>query len=131
MKCLGKIAVVLAGGLTLNAGLSAPKPAAGPMRAVQAPGTIRRRANPTPALGRGQPAPDTASSDNPYAAIAVRNIFGLNPPALPTNARRCSQANLPKITPTGIMGVFGNFQVLFKVADPPNRDRRPRRNFTS
>ena len=103
MKRLGKIAVCLAGGLLLNIGL----PAATANRA------------PTPASA---PAPAPApvpvinpSPENPYAAISTRNIFGLNPPA-PLEPVVNPEDNLPKITPTGIMGVFGNLQVLFKVA---------------
>jgi hypothetical protein len=109
MKCLAKIAVCLAGGLVLNAGLQAASPAASPaLVAVKAPA--------------GNP-----PSDNPYATIAVRNIFGLNPPAPPAPVDS-PEKNLPKITPTGIMGVFGHSQVLFKVAPvatkggPPPKD---------
>jgi hypothetical protein len=95
MKRLGKIAVCLAGGLALNAGLRAAGPAAADNSAN----------NPLP--------------DNPYAAIAIRNIFGLNPPVVVTNdPNALLEASLPKITPTGIMGVFGNWQVLLKVAPP-------------
>jgi hypothetical protein len=51
-------------------------------------------------------AEDVASPQNPYAPIVVRNVFGLNPPPP------------PKITSNGIMSIFGQLQVLFKVADP-------------
>ena len=108
MKCLGKIAVCLAGGLVLNAGLQAASHAASPaLVAVKAPA--------------GNP-----PSDNPYATIAVRNIFGLNPPAPPVPVDS-PEKSLPKITPTGIMGVFGHSQVLFKVTPvakggPPPKD---------
>jgi hypothetical protein len=61
------------------------------------------------------PLADTASSDNPYAAIAIRNLFGLNPPTL-TDTNVVEDPGLPKITPTGISGVFGSLQVLFKVS---------------
>jgi len=87
MKRLGKIAVCLAGGLALNAGLRAADAAS----------------------------PNNLLSDNPYAAIATRNLFGLNPPA-PLGPVEDPVKNLPKITPTGIMTVFGHSQVLFKVA---------------
>lgn len=104
MKCLGKIAVCLAGGLALNAGLNAASPA---LVAV-----------PVPA---GNP-----PSGNPYTTVAVRNIFGLNPPAPPKPPEDPAK-DLPKITPTGIMGIFGHYQVLFKVAPvtkggPPPKD---------
>ena len=94
MKRLGKIAVCLAGGLLLNAGLRAAN-------RVTAPA-------PAPA--------SNPSQDNPYAAIAVRNIFGLNPLVAAVDSNALLEASLPKITPTGIMTVFGQSQVLFKVA---------------
>jgi|GEM_PF-1028789 len=109
MKGLGKIAVCIAGGLALNAGLHAANPPASPaLVAVKAP------------AGNNPP------SDNPYTTIAVRNIFGLNPPP-PPGPVDPPDKNLPKITPTGIMGVFGQSQVLFKVAPvakggPPPKD---------
>jgi hypothetical protein len=109
MKRLGKIAVCLAGGLALNAGLHAASPAAGHALAG------------VPAPAAGDP-----TSDNPYATVAVRNIFGLNPPAPPAPVEPPDK-NLPKITPTGIMGIFEHYQVLFKVTPvakggPPTKD---------
>ncbi|HZF00325.1 MAG TPA: hypothetical protein VE344_00335 [Methylomirabilota bacterium] len=51
--------------------------------------------------------------DNPYAPIIARNIFNLNPPTVAP----AEDPNPPlKITPNGIMSVFGKLQVLFKVA---------------
>jgi hypothetical protein len=52
---------------------------------------------------------------NPYAQVVARNIFGLNPPVA------ADQDSTPveppvKITPNGIMSIFGQLQVLFKVA---------------
>jgi hypothetical protein len=88
MKRLGRIAVCLAGGLALNAGLLA----AGPASAN----------NPLP--------------DNPYATIAARNIFGLVAPPPPDDPAKDAEKNLPKIKPTGIMSVFGQSKVLFQVA---------------
>ena len=61
-----------------------------------------------------------AVPDNPYAPIAVRNIFGLVPP--PTNNPEDNQPPPeppPKITPTGIMQIFGHYQAIFKVAVKP------------
>jgi hypothetical protein len=91
MRRFWKIAACLAGGLALSAGLRA---------ASSSPISTANR-----------------SPENPYATTAVRNIFGLSPPAPPpavdTNA--LLEAGLPKITPTGIMTVFGQSQVLFKV----------------
>ncbi len=110
MKRLGKIAACLAGGLALNAGLHAANPAANPA-------LVR-----VPAPAAGNP-----PSGNPYATIAARNIFGLNPPAPPKPPEDPAK-DLPKITPTGIMGIFGHYQVLFKVVPvatkggPPPKD---------
>jgi hypothetical protein len=105
MKRFGKIAVCLAGGLTLSTGLSG----AGPASAN----------NPSPANPSSASSSSASSSSaSPYAAIAVRNIFGLNPPVVTTNdPNELLLASLPKITPTGIMSVFGQSKVLFKVAD--------------
>ena len=54
---------------------------------------------------------------NPYTPIVTRNVFGLVP--IPTNPPPVDPALLvppPKITPNGIMTLFGKLQVLFKVA---------------
>ena len=59
-------------------------------------------------------------ADKPYATIVARNMFGLlpipppdtNPPAPPVDPP-------PKITPNGIMTIFGRDQALFKVATKP------------
>jgi uncharacterized membrane protein YgcG len=53
--------------------------------------------------------------DNPYALIVARNVFGLNPPVT-VDASAQDDNPPPKITPSGIMSVFGHLQVLFKVA---------------
>ena len=55
-------------------------------------------------------------ADNPYAPIAARNIFGLNPPQAitPTAPEPPS-----KITLNGIMDIFGTDQALFYVDVPP------------
>ena len=92
MNRLGKIAICLAGVLALNTGLRA----AG----------LTATNNPLPG--------------NPYAPIVARNIFGLLPPEAPPDPALEAAKSLPKITPTGIMGVFGNWQVLFKVAANAN-----------
>ena len=87
MMRFGKIAVCLAGGLALNAGVRA---------------NDRASAN-NSLLG------------NPYATIVARNIFALNPPTPPPPPEDPGK-NLPKITPTGIQSFFGQSKVLFKVA---------------
>lgn len=65
-------------------------------------------------LNAGTRAGDAVSPNNPYAPIVVRNVFGLNPPA-PVDAAPPGEPP-PKITPNGIMTIFGKLQVLFKVA---------------
>jgi hypothetical protein len=67
-----------------------------------------------------------AETDNPYASIVARNIFGLVP--IPTNAPvdAVPATPPPKITPNGIMTLFGKLQVLFKVAAPPVPGQPPK-----
>jgi len=58
-----------------------------------------------------------AMAENPYAPIVERNMFALVP--IPTNNPADAAAlafQPPKITPNGIMTLFGKLQVLFKVA---------------
>ena len=63
----------------------------------------------------GARAQDVAASDKPYASIVSRNMFGLLPipPAVP--AAEPPKDPPPKITPNGIMTIFGKVQALFKV----------------
>jgi hypothetical protein len=65
-------------------------------------------------LSAGARADDGVLPNNPYAPIVVRNIFALNPPP-PADAGPPADPP-PKITPNGIMTIFGHLQVLFKVA---------------
>jgi len=63
-------------------------------------------------------ADDVVLPGNPYAPVVARNIFGLNPaPAVDPNAATVEPP--VKITPNGIMSIFGQLQVLFKVAGKP------------
>lgn len=64
-------------------------------------------------------ADDVALSDNPYALVVERNIFGLVP--IPVASPPDTKPPDPpsKITPNGIMNLFGELQVLFKVSVPP------------
>lgn len=60
-----------------------------------------------------------ATANNPYQEIVTRNVFGLVP--IPTNTGPVNPVpppNLPKITPNGLMTIFGKLQVLFKVIEP-------------
>ena len=70
-------------------------------------------------------ADDSVSADNPYVSIPARNIFNLVP--IPTNPPPVLAAPDPpsKITPNGIMSLFGSLQVLFKVANPPKPGQPP------
>ena len=57
-----------------------------------------------------------ASAKNPYTPIVTRNIFGLVPipDGPPPDTKPATPP--PKITPNGIMTIFGKLQALFKVA---------------
>jgi len=92
MKRFGKIAVCLGGGLASIAGLSAQE--------------LSSTNHPLP--------------DNPYAPIVVRNVFGLNPPAPSDSAE--VHADLPRITPNGIISIFGAWNVLFKTSSGSKPD---------
>jgi len=68
-------------------------------------------------MNTGLYADNRVSPNNPFEPIAVRNIFGLNPPQAPAPVDTTPPAT---ITPNGIMTIFGGTpQVLFKVAVPP------------
>jgi hypothetical protein len=57
----------------------------------------------------------SVTPNNPYAPIVVRNVFDLNPPQ-PVDQTPTEPP--PKITPNGIMTIFGSPQALFKAASP-------------
>jgi hypothetical protein len=65
-------------------------------------------------LNTGASAQDVALTGYPYATIATHNIFHLSP-VVATSAVPQVKSPPPKITATGIMSVFGQWQVLFKV----------------
>jgi hypothetical protein len=60
-------------------------------------------------------ADDAALPNNPYALVVTRNVFGLYPPAPDAPAPLADPP--PKITPNGILSIFGHTQVLFKVTN--------------
>jgi hypothetical protein len=62
----------------------------------------------------GAHADDAVPPNNPYGAIVVRNVFGLSPPAPPETKQQPSDPP-PKITPNGIMSLFGQREALFRV----------------
>ncbi|MGA2245119.1 MAG: hypothetical protein ABSH48_08980 [Verrucomicrobiota bacterium] len=77
----------------------------------QDPGTAADSPDPAAA-----PAPNPAA-DTPYAGIVARNMFGLVPiPPLDPHAGDPPADPPPKITPTGIMTIFGRDQALFTAA---------------
>jgi hypothetical protein len=86
--------------------------------ALAAPFTARLRADDATAI------PGNALPDNPYASVVARNVFGLVPPPPPPPPPDPTVENPPpKITPNGIMTIFGQAQVLFKVlpVTPPGQ----------
>jgi hypothetical protein len=103
MKRVGKIVICLAAVLALNASLRADD------------------ALPTDelALNDGSSTDTVVLPGNPYAPIVVRNVFDLTPvPPVDPDAQ-VAQPPL-KITPNGIMSIFGHLQVLFKVTGKPD-----------
>ncbi|HEX3890165.1 MAG TPA: hypothetical protein VHX90_04875 [Verrucomicrobiae bacterium] len=68
------------------------------------------------ALNAALRADDVALPGNPYALIVARNIFGLNPPPPPVDPNAAAPEPEVKITPNGIMSIFGQWQVLFKAS---------------
>jgi hypothetical protein len=68
------------------------------------------------ALGAAVRADEIALNDNPYSLIVERNIFGLNPPPPPVDPNAAPPEPPVKITPNGIMSIFGQWQVLFKTS---------------
>jgi len=76
------------------------------------------------ALNAGLRAATAVPPSNPYVPIVVRNVFGLNPPQ-PVDTSLDTEPP-PKITPNGIMTIFGSRQVLFKVSIPAKPGRLAR-----
>lgn len=74
-------------------------------------------------LNAGAGAANVVSPNNPYAPIVERNIFHLNPPQAAGDAA-ADATPPPKITPTGIMTIFGTCQALFTV-DGVNKPGQP------
>jgi len=68
-----------------------------------------------------------ADSDTPYAGIVERNMFGLVPIPVATPEDNQPPADPPpKITPTGIMTIFGRDQALFKTTPKPKPGQQPK-----
>ena len=57
-----------------------------------------------------------AAPDNPYTPIVTRNMFDLVPVPVGPPPDSTPATPPPKITPNGIMTIFGKLQALFKVA---------------
>ncbi len=68
-------------------------------------------------LNAGLRAENAGSPADPYAAIAKRNVFALNPPPPPGPA--VPAVPPPKITLNGFFSVYGRSQAMYKVAIPP------------
>ena len=63
---------------------------------------------------------DLAAAANPYTTISERNVFALVPiPIVSNDPVAPPKDPPPKITPNGIMSLFGKLEVLFKVALKP------------
>ena len=61
-----------------------------------------------------------AAPDTPYPTIIARNIFNLVPiPPPDPDAGKPPVEPPPKITPNGIVSIFGRLQAIFKVANKP------------
>jgi len=75
------------------------------------------------ALNAGLHADNVAFPDNPYAAIVVRNVFGLNPPPPPVDPNAPPPEPEVKITANGIMAIMGQAEALYKttVAGKPDQ----------
>jgi hypothetical protein len=63
-------------------------------------------------------ADDLVLDGSPYSPIVTRNVFGLQPiPTVDPNAAAAADVPPPpKITPNGIMTIFGSKEALYKVA---------------
>ena len=73
------------------------------------------------------PRTQDATASAPYASIVARNMFGLLPiPPPDPNAGQPPADPPPKITPTGIMTIFGREQALFRVANKPKQGQPAR-----
>jgi hypothetical protein len=60
---------------------------------------------------------DGVATNQPYETIVARNVFGLVTPPSPAVDASPGEP-LGKITITGLMSIFGQFQVLFKFSSP-------------
>ena len=87
------------------------------------------------AIARSQPSagaadaatPGAVASGQPYASIVTRNMFGLVPiPVVDPNASLPPVDPPPKITPNGIMTIFGKLKALYKVAAKPKQGQPPK-----
>jgi hypothetical protein len=65
-------------------------------------------------LGTNANGNEALATVNPYASIALRNVFDLNPPAAAVVTATPDKAQ-SKITLNGIISIFGRLQALFKV----------------
>jgi hypothetical protein len=77
-------------------------------------------------LASGLPVIGATQVENPYTPIVTRNIFDLVPIPVVDNTPVVPETPPPKITPNGIMNIFGKSQVLFKVAGVARAGQPPK-----
>lgn len=71
-------------------------------------------------------ADDVAATNSPYAPIPDRNAFSLSAPATPTVPAVATPAGpTARITANGLISLFGQMQVLFKVEEPGGPGQPP------
>ena len=116
MKSAGTISLAVALLLTAAARAQDPSDAATAAAAADKPGAAAPVAEPDAA----------AAADKPYASIVARNMFGLLPipPAAPVDEK--PPVDVPKITPNGIITIFGRKEALFKVPVKPKPGQPPK-----
>jgi hypothetical protein len=91
--------------------------------AVSVATAVTPAATPSANASSARPAPTT---DNPYSPIVTRNAFGLVPIPVVDPATLAPPTPPPKIAVNGIMNVFGQMEVLFKVAQPAQPGQPPK-----
>ncbi|HEY5345138.1 MAG TPA: hypothetical protein VIK62_02210 [Verrucomicrobiae bacterium] len=67
-----------------------------------------------------------SAPENPYTPIITRNVFALVPIPIGPPVALTPEVPPPKITPNGIMTLFGKLQVLFKVAGVAHPGQPPK-----
>ena len=63
---------------------------------------------------------------NSYQGVVIRNVFSIKPPLKPSSLKSV-EPEPPRITPLGIMSMFGRQQALFKTLMPGSKPSEPPR----